>query len=369
MSQEGPPVETVVDDPDLETGTPPDPEDVAGAGGPPADPDEPPEDPNWKSLQEKYPGLSDEEIRTRVNASYWEQTKALSAGSKRERELELENARLQGRLEAGPPPDKEPPPPPPEIQKADAHISGLTERDNEVATDQTTLLKALATAKDKVSEVKGKISAAKESDDDAKVERLEIRLEGAQQNVDNTRDKLNATVRERKSIAHNRERAQDERVWLERVFAEGQAREEEDQQELQETLDEIPRIVDGHITKEMDASKVPADPALREDLRDTLRDKITVDLWKAGGKIPFNKLDVPGLVKQYTANYMKAHGLAKRADFGERSKRKAAVAGGQPPPVTTSPQGGKKPTSVVSGAGALSDGMLRGRRALGKAGW
>jgi hypothetical protein len=374
MPPEGQELETVDDELELESGTPPEADDVDDPdvdGTPPDDVDEEsPEDKNWASLRQKYPGLSDEEINRKVYASYWEQTRAISSSEKQKRELELRLARLEGRIEAGQPPAaKEPPPPPPEVQELDAYISSLEQRDSQVAESQTKLLGELSTAKDKVSEIRGQIAAAKAAQDEDRVDRLESRLETAEDRVANTRDKLDRTVQSRKDIAWNHARAKKERAWVERVIAEGQAREESERQELEEALEAIPEVVDDVITKAITDAKVPANEALRDHIRATVRDKVTVDMWKAGDKVPFNKMNVPKLVRGHIDDYMKANGLAKRSSFVDQSRRKTAVSGGQPPPAVETPKGGRKPARVVSGTGALSAGMLRGRRLLEKKGW
>lgn len=363
----------VVDD---EEGTPPDSEvDEDAPAAEAAGEDETPEDKNWKDLQAKYPGRSDDEIRGIVNASYWEQTKALSASAKATRELELKVAKLEGRIEAGTPPAEEKPAaPPPEVQELDGYINSLRERDQQVANAQTDALKALSDAKDKVGEMKGLIRAAKEGSDEEKVSRLEARLETAEGRVDAIRDKLDGTVRERKDIAWNHARAQKERTWLTTIHAQAQANEESEREELETELAAIPGRVDATITATIDAAGMPADPALREDLRETLKNRITVDLWKAGKNMPFNKVDVAGLLRQYTSRYMKAHGIAKRETFKKLSEEKTRVSGAPPAtPVAgaSRPNGkpGAGPPRVVSAIGALPAGMLRGRRLLEKKGW
>jgi hypothetical protein len=61
------------------------------------------------------------------------------------------------------------------------------------------------------------------------------------------------------------------------------------------------------ITEVIQDSGIPADPALRQDLRETLQSKITVDLWKAGQRgLPVAKVDIAGLLKQHTEKYIKA---------------------------------------------------------------
>lgn len=369
-----PEVEEVVDDELDGAGTPPDPDDADGDGGtPPANADdESPQDKNWKDLQAKYPGLSDDEIRTKVAASYWDQTKALSQEARARRELELKVARLEGRIEAGTPP-AEPPPPPPEIQELDTYIGSLNARDEQVATAQTDALQALSAAKEKIGEIKGLIKAAKEGNDEDKVSRLEGRLETAESRVDSIRDKLDATVRERKDIAYNRSRAQKEKAWVAKLVTEGQAREESEREEQEATLAEIPKIVDATMSEVIEAAGMPADPALREDLRETLRNHITIALWKAGKDMPFTKVDVPGLLRQYTDRYMKAHGIAKRTTFQQRSDDKTRVSGAPPTTPAAAPPTPGKPGAqsprVVSTAGVLPAGMLRGRRLLEKKGW
>ncbi len=372
MSQEVPPLPAVDPDDPEHSGTPPDPAENLDADGNPIKPEVVEVgDANWKSLQEKYPGLSDEEIHAKVNASYWDQTKALGAASKREKEDALKIARLEGRVEGmGTPPDPaDAPSPHPEVAELDTYISGLTDRETNVAKNQTDLLKTLSTTKDSVGEIKGEIKATKAQPDadEAAIGRLELKLDRAEDRLISIREKLEATVQSRKDIGWNRARAEKERHWIASMVEEGQTREDEERQQTDAQLESIPKVVDGHIAEAIGVSGMPADPALREDCRDFVRDKITIDLWKAGPTVPFSKVDTPKLVKAHIAKYMKSHKIAARAEFGAQSKAKAAVAGGQPPAAEV-PGVVKKPT-VVSGVGALSEGMLRGRRVLGKAGY
>lgn len=373
MSQEGPPLETVdPDDPEL-SGTPPDPAENLDADGNPIVPEDvDAEDSNWKSYREKYPNLSDDQIQKKIASDYWDQTKALGAASKREKEDALKIARLEGRVEGmGTPPDPEDElPPHPEVAELDTYISSLNARDENVAKNQTDLLKTLSVAKDSVAEIKGQIKATKAQPDadEAAIGRLELSLDRADDRLTSSREKIDATVQQRKDIRWNITRAEKERNWIASMVEEGQAREDEERQETDAQLEAIPGIVDARIAEGIATSGMPADPALREDCRDFVRDKITIDLWKAGPKVPFSKVDTPKLVKGYVAKYMKSHKISARAEFGARSEAKAKVAGGQPPAVETPPGERKKPT-VVSGVGALSPGMLRGRRILGKLGY
>jgi hypothetical protein len=343
-----------------------------GDGTPPPEGEERPEPGTkaWADLEKKYPGLSEEELRQKVALQYWDQTRTLSKVSKERRELELRVARLEGRLEAGTTPEKEEPePPPPEVEELDRYIHGLTERDQQVSDAQVQTLKTLNDAKEKVGEVKGLIQAAKQANDEDKVSRLEGRLETAEARVEGLRDKLDATVRERKDIAYNVGKAKQERTWYEKLAKEGKAKQEAEEADLQEQYEEAPRIVNAQITEVMNDSGMPADPAMRQDLRETLQDKITVDLWKAGRRgLSFAKIDVHGLLKQHTEKYMKAHGIAKRADFQRRSEERTRTVTPASRPAATPAQPTKKIT-VVSGVGALPPGMLRGRRLLSGKGW
>jgi len=358
-----------------QSGTPPDDDaDADGDGTPPPEGEERPEPGTkaWADLEKKYPGLDEEELRKKVALQYWDQTRTLSKVSKEHRELQLKVARLEGRLEAGTTPEKEEPaPPPPEVVELDRYIHGLTERDQQVSDAQMEALKTLNLAREKVGEIKGLIQAAKQASDEDKVSRLEGRLETAEARVESVRDKLDATVRERKDIAYNVGKAKQERVWYEKLAKEGKAKQEAEEADLQEQYDEAPRIVSAQINEVIVDSGMPADPALRQDLRETLQSKITVDLWKAGRRgLPFAKVDVHGILKQHTEKYMKAHGIAKREDFKSRSedRTRTVTPPSKSPAASPAAQPGKK-TTVVSGVGALPQGMLRARRLLQKSGW
>ena len=265
MSQEGPPLETVdPDDPEL-SGTPPDPAETDADGNPIVAADVDAEDSNWKSYREKYPSLSDDDIQKKIASDYWDQTKALGAASKREKEDALKIARLEGRVEGmGTPPDaKDPPPPHPEVAELDTYISGLNDRETNVAKNQTDLLKTLSTTKDTVGEIKGEIKATKAQPDadEAAIGRLELKLDRAEDKLTSTREKLEATGQSRKDIGWNRARAEKERDWIASMVEEGKAREDEERQETDAQLESIPTIVDSHISEAIEASGMPVDPA------------------------------------------------------------------------------------------------------------
>lgn len=369
-------------DPEDELDPGPTPGDAPGDPEPPSDdPTDPPDEPedpaekNWKSLQDKYPGKTDAEIHDIVNAAYWEQTKELSAHAKRERESEVEKARLEGRLEGAGTPPGEPPPEDddfsdyPDIQEVDSHITGLTQRGEEIAQEQSELLKELNEKTTNAAESRGELAAAKRHEDTidgAEVARLEAKIERATDRVASIRRELNGTVRAAKDLREQHARVEKEKTWLVRIAKEGKAKAEKDQQEAEEALEKIPTQVDGQITASMKALKVPKE--LQESCRKITKDQTTVDFWRIGTTVPFGDVDVPRLVKNHVEHFLKANGIASKSTFAERSKQKNDLAGDDPPKGKDPKKTVREP-STVSAVGDLPPGMLRARRMLAKVGW
>lgn len=363
-------------------GTPPeDGQDPAAA--PPAEGGEEPPQPGtqaWADLEKKYPGLDEDQLKAMVGSRYWDQTKELSRLTREHRALELEHARLRGRFEQATPAKKdEPEEVPAEVAELDQRIHSLKERDGVVFEQQVQTLKDLSVAQEKVGEIKGLLAAAKAAGDDEKIARFEGRQEIAEQRVEGLRDKLDRQNRERNELRFQVGKSQQERDWTAKVAREAKARQEDEERDLQEQYEEAPKIINALITEAINLAGLPADPALRQDLRETLQDKITIDLWSAGKKgLDFRKVNIPGLLKQHTDRYIKARGVARREGFRKESEERqrtadpprapkggsSAPAGGKPAPLA-----GRPAAKVIGSHGELSAGMLRGRRLLEKTGW
>jgi hypothetical protein len=362
----------------LDPGPPPgDDDDPHGDPEPPSgdagdDPPEPDPDKDWKDLQAKYPGKSDEELQRIVAGAYWAQTKELSQAAKERRDAEIEKARLEGRLEGrGTPPGEEPPEEEdlsdiPEIQEVESTISDLNQRGEELKQEQRDSLKELNDENGALGVLRGRLEAAEEAEDEDKARTLKAEIRVGEKGIKQIRKDLDRQWREAKGLERQMARAEKEKHYLVNLAKEGRAKARQEQQDVEEALEQIPEKVNSAIEASMTDAKVPA--SLIDDCREIVQDRITVDLWRIGADVPFNEVDVPRLVARHVGHFLKANGVASKADFARRSKDKTDVAD-EPPKKGKEPDKKARHVSAVSPVGELSPGMARARRLLASKGW
>jgi len=376
MTQEG---ETAPDpEAGLEPGPPPGDDPTPGDPEPPSgdadtDPPDPPEDDpdkDWKDLQAKYPGKSDEELHRIVARSYWDQTKELASYAKSSRDAEIEKARLEGRLEGrGTPPGEEPPEEDfseiPEIQEVESTISDLNQRGEELKQEQRDSLKDLNDENNALGELRGEMKAMKKAEDEAEVRRLEADIRVGEKGIKQIRKDLDRQFREAKGLERQMFRAEKEKHYLLTLAKEGKAKAEREQRDVEEALEKIPDQVNDAIGASIKDAKVPA--SLADDCREIVQDRVTVDLWRIGADVPFSEVDVSRLVTRHVEHFLKANGVASKADFARRGREKNDLAGDPPPAKGKEPKTpAARDISMISPVGELSPGMARARRMLTK---
>jgi hypothetical protein len=347
----------------------------------------PPEDdgaepPEWESLQKKFENIEDEQERKRaIGKQYWEKTRYAAQVRKEKEALEQEVEDLKAqRLEQArreEPPPGEPPPPHPDIERLDSRISALSDKDEGFFKEQKEVLLS-------VSQVDQDIAVAKshlESADEYQRAALETRLEGLTHRKQQLHDRFGDLKDRRDDLEYRLDDLQQQRDWTANILEQQGKDTERERQSRDSFKKEFPQEVKVAIDSLADAAGLdPEDEALRTDLYDTVKDRLTVKFWKLGQANEVDDVDVGELIESEVKRYLKAHDLEGRAKFGKRSKEKLDVAGKRrsPPPSTPKEEEGApqplpgydaEPRDVTAlGARNMGPSMEKGRKHLEKFG-
>lgn len=350
-------------------------EESEGEADPPDEPsdDEAPtesdddEDEAWKNLTKKFDHLKSERDRkAAIGRAYWEKTRYASQTRKELEEAKARLARLDEESKTQPKEDEPPKAPPPEIAKLDQRIQGLVQKDSALVQNQRELLDTLRTVDEEIVRWKTKAEDADEYNKalyEQKSETAAVRKATLLQRWADINDR-------REQLSFDVERLMSDRAWVEQFVRQEEQRKVLEAQSVQEFNQSFPRFVDDQIAEIATELGVPDVKGLREDLRSTVRAKMTVALWKMSQE-KVDEVDVPELVRTHVQQYLKRTDLVGRAKFTETSKKKLAVASrGTPPKPTTAPKPapGKPVRLAQMTQGELSPAMSRARSYLASRG-
>ncbi len=383
-----PPQDPNADDPipedDLAAGPHPEPDDDA----PPVDPeapaasDEPPspddtESEEWKSLEKKFENIEDEAERRRaIAAQYWEKTRYASKVRKENEDLkqQLDDGRTRRAEEARREPEpKTPAPPHPDLEKLDTRITALSDKDGRLFEQQQKVLLAVSEVDQDIAVVKDRLTEADENQRYA----LEQRLEGLEGRKGNLHDRFSDLKDKRDDLTYRLDELGQQREWTAGLLDEQGKEADRERKTREDFKSEFPQRVAETIDSLADAAGLdPEDETLRDDLRQNVKDRLTVKFWKLGQTQEVDDVDVDDLIAEEVDRYMKSRDLAGRKKFGKTSKDKLAVSRppttprkpGAPPP--KEPSGYDAPPKDISALGTVSRAptMIRGRKALEKRG-
>jgi chromosome segregation ATPase len=373
-------------------------EDDPGAGPPPADgddppsddpeallsdPDEPPspdedDDPEeWRSLEKKFQSIEDERERKReIGKQYWEKTRYASQVRKENEALkaELEAAKAQRVEQSRKAPDAPPPPPHPDLERIDSRINSLSEKDTLYFDEQQKALVSAAECDQGIAVCKAKIEDA----DEYQRAVLEQRLEGLESRKANLWDRFNDLKDRREELEYKLEELTQQRQWTIGLLDEQGQEQERERLSRESFNEEFPQMVARTIDELADAAGLdPEDEVLRDDLKETVKDRLTVKFWKLGQSKEVDDVDVDELIESEVKRYLKGRDLASRKTFGKTSKEKLAVSGKRPAPAPkAAPKGPRKPPSYadepkdITALGTVdqSPSMARGRKYLNQRG-
>jgi len=361
--------------PTPEADPPDDPEAPVSDDGPdPSDDDEPKE---WQSLEKKFDNIEDATERKRaIGKQYWEKTRYASEIRKENEALkeQLEDARSRRVAEARQEePKGDPPPPHPDLERLDSRITALSDKDSGLYDEQQKTLIGVSEAEQGIAAVKAKIEDA----DEYQRAVLEQRLEGLEHRKGNLIDRFSDLRDRREDLEYKLDELGQQRQWTAGLLDE-QGKDAERERQSRESFNmEFPERVARTIDEVADALGLdPEDEPLREDLKSTVKDRLTVKFWKLGQSEQVDDVDVDELIGSEVKRYAKARDLAGRAKFGKTSREKLSVSGKRPAEARPTGKGGKRPSGYdappkdITALGTVSQdpAMRRGRSALAKRG-
>lgn len=322
------------------------------------------EDEAWKNLTKKFDHLKSERDRkAAIGRAYWEKTRYASQTRK---ELEEAKAKLASLEKPEPKADEPPKAPPPEIAKLDERIQGLVAKDNSLIQGQQDLLGKLRSVDEEIVRWKTKAEDADEYNKalyEQKVETATLKKDSMLQRWADINDR-------RQQLSYDVDRLMSDRAWVEQFVRNEEQRKVLEAKTDQEFRQNFRGFVNEQIEEIATELGAPAVKGLREDLRETVRDKLTVAFWKMQGKV--DEVDVPELIRKHVEQYLKRTDLVGRTKFADASKKKLAVAsrGTAPRPDTTAPKPAPgKPVRIAQmSQGELSSGMAKARNYLASRG-
>lgn len=362
--------------PTPEADPPADPEAPVSDDGPtPSDDDEPKE---WQSLEKKFDSIEDENERKRaIGKQYWEKTRYASETRKENEALkeQLEEARSRRVAEARreEEPKGDPLPPHPDLERLDSRINALSEKDSGLYDEQQKTLIGVSETEQGIAAVKAKIEDA----DEYQRAVLEQRLEGLEHRKGNLIDRFSDLRDRREDLEYKLDELGQQRQWTSGLLDEQGKDAERERQSRESFNEEFPERVARTIDEVADALGLdPEDEPLRDDLKATVKDRLTVKFWKLGQSEQVDDVDVDELIGSEVKRYAKARDLAGRAKFGKTSREKLSVSGKRPAEAKPTGKGGKRPSGYdaapkdITALGTVSQdpAMLRGRSALAKRG-
>jgi hypothetical protein len=385
--------ESDVLDPESDSGSPPETDDESPAddpqaspsddeGTPPSEDDDEPKE--WQSLEKKFENIEDERERRRaIGKQYWEKTRYASEVRKENEALkrqleEAKESRLSEARREQPKDDDEPPPPHPDLERLDFRIDTLSEKDKSYYEEQQKLLVSVNKTDQDVAAVKAKIEDA----DEYTRAVLEQRLEGLEYRKQNLVDRFNDLHDRREDLGYRLDELQQQRTYVERVVSDRERQEQDERQSLEEFSREFPGQVSRTIDELADAAGLdPEDESLRTDLKETVRDRLTVKFWRLGQGQEADDSEIEDMIKSEVSRYIKSRDLAGRAKFGKTSKEKLSVSGKRPAPARRKtsedegappprPRGYEDEPKDVSALGTVSQSpsMMRARQYLRRRG-
>lgn len=296
-----------------------------------SDPDA--ESEEWDSLEKKFDNIEDEQERRRaIGKQYWEKTRYASKVRKENEELHAEVNRLQAtrveedRREQQP---QEPAPPHPDLERLDSRINALAEKDSGFFESQQKALISISEVDQQIAVVKDKVGDA----DEYQRAVLEQRLEHLETRKGNLHDRFLDLKDKREDLEYRLDELGQQREWTAGLLDQQGKDVERERQSREHFKLEFPQQVARSIEALADEAGIAEDDDdLRDDLKQTVKDRLTVKFWKLGQSQEVDDVDVDELIQDEVGRYLKGHDLAGRANFGKRSKEKLSVSGRRPAP-------------------------------------
>jgi BMFP domain-containing protein YqiC len=318
------------------------------------------DDDAWKNLTKKFDHIkSPRDRKAAIGRAYWEKTRYASQTRK---DLEETKARLAV-LEAKPKADEPPAAPHPDVAKLDQRIQGLVQKDNTLVQNQQELLGALRGVDEEIVKWKTKAEDADEYNKalyEQKSETAAVKKATLLQRWADINDR-------REQLSYDVDRLMSDRNWVQQFVQQEEQRKASEVESAAEFNQTFPRFVDETIEEIATELGAPKATGIREDLRSTVRDKMTVALWKLS-KQNVDEVDVPEMVRGYVQGYLKRNDLVGRTKFTEKSKNKLAVSSkaSAPKPGTqaSKPSPGKPVRLGQMTQSELSPAMSRARSYL-----
>ncbi len=366
-----PAVPVVPDDPG-DAGPPPA-VDVAPADAPPTPPtpgdDEPPgstegEDPeDWRYLTDRYHKLKGNEFKAAVGKTFLE--KQRYATEQRERADGLSVQLEQERAERAKP--AEPPQPHPDVERIEARITSLKDRDDSLFARQEKALLAISQCNEEAAVAKHQANEADE-DNRSFFEDQVARLTDRKSDL---HDRFKELQQDRQENSFKLEEAKDQRTWTQRVVEDQTSREDVERKSRAKFDEDFPSDITDAMSKVADGLKIEA--VDREALKDFVLPRLAVQFWKLGQSESVDDVDVKALIETEVRRWHKTQDTKARAEFRKDSEKR--LAGRTPPaspkpPAETPPKGPSvpQPTGVKEvtalGLQDTSPTMLKAREYL-----